>query len=135
MRLLVVLSFTLGATRLLYAQETDERSFEQAYEAWVTSKEGKVSEPYLRELRSAWGFWKPFFGNRRLSEITPELIDEYLVRRSRGTVPRRATGRRLSAATINSVLSHSPVALRRSTRRPNCWSWEARVSSYRSRRS
>ena len=93
----------MGVDRARMA-EGRAKTFADAFAEWIESKRGKVTQDHLYDLeKKGAAYWVPFFGGRKLSEITPEVVDEFLRKRSLGQVRRDEIKRapKVNASTVN----------------------------------
>lgn len=90
-------------------QVVPEVPFSSAVAKWLRAKEGTVDSKHFRNLSyQADVFWKAYFGDRALAELTSDDVRDYLRRRQLGTIPGIAVGKnakrrkgRRSATTVN----------------------------------
>ncbi len=94
------------------AVEQAEKTFAAAYASWIGQKREKVSVKCFQTLKYQGDhFWLGFFGERALSEIDTELVQEYQRKRKSGTIShpdetRRRRIRRIGEVTLNNDLRH-----------------------------
>lgn len=88
--------------RALGSRKFTQTMFEGAVNEWIEAKRGQVGDAHMITLETKVDrFWKVFFRNRILHEITADDLRKYMRDRSAGVISRK---QKVSDSTVNGCL-------------------------------